>query len=136
VKKWLRALGFAAGYLVSVLLVAFAWEMGSAFYWQGRVGYPLEQRLGFRLGTPYIRTDDGRTHEVRALEVLPGGAFERAGFRNGDIVRDIGLNAFFRTLRDHAGREVTIPVVQGGDGPPLMTREVRVVRIALPPAGS
>ena len=45
----------------------------------------FEQRFGFRGGRVTIRTPHGEYSVYTLLEITPGGALDRAGFRPGDV---------------------------------------------------
>lgn len=67
-------------------------------------------------------------------EVAPGGVFDRAGFRQGDVVLDLSINGLFKLLHRGRGEQVTIRVVDGGDGPPLNERPERTLTSVVPAA--
>lgn len=123
-----------AGLIVGALaiLVAATTIMARGLYYQDRIGRELSRNLGFTHGSPYVRCGD-RDREVFAIEsVEPGGAFDRAGFRDGDIVVGTDITGLYRELHRNRGREVTVSVVEGGDGPPLAERPVRKLCLAVP----
>jgi S1-C subfamily serine protease len=110
--------------------------MCASWYWQMTVGEPLKRELGFRYGTPYIQeAGSSWPREVLTVEsVAPGGAFERAGFKSGDIISELSINELFQTLHRSRGQPVTIRVVDGGDGPPLDQRLGRSITLVVPTA--
>jgi hypothetical protein len=109
-----------------------AWVMFEAFYYQGAVGVSLNRELGFTHGSPYVRCG-GEVREVFTIEsVTPGGVFDRAGFRKGDIVRGLSFTEFYKLLHRNRGRDVTIEVVDGGDGPPLDQRTSQAITFTVP----
>lgn len=129
-RKWLIYLAVASA-LLFVIWVAYV--AGAAFYWQSYIGDPLERDLGFGHGTPYV-TCNGWLQEVLVVESLtPGGVFEQAGFRQGDIIRGLSINDLFRLLHRGRGQQVMIRVVDGGDGPPLAERPERTITFVVPP---
>ena len=96
------------------------------------VGRMLEVDLGFRHGSPYVRCGESE-REVFTIEVVqPGGVLDRAGFQNSDIVVGMSITGLYRTLHRERGGEVTVPVVDGGDGPALSERRVRQIRFRVP----
>ena len=106
-----------------------------AYYYQGHRAKRLERDLGFEHGSAYPRCN-GRIHlgvlTIRRLE--PGGIFERAGFREGDILPWLTITELFKLLHRNRGREVEVHVIDGGNGPRLAARPERLIRISLPGA--
>jgi hypothetical protein len=127
------------GLALAMLMLFAAWlvyVMCAAWYWQTAVGAPLERDLGFWHGTPYIReTGASEARVVLTVEsIVPGSVFDQAGFKSGDIVRGLSINGLFQELHRGRGRQVTIRVVDGGDGPPLEQRSERAITFLVPPA--
>ena len=121
---------------VALLVLLFggwvAWVMFEMVYYQAAVGASLNRGLGFTHGSPYVRCG-GEVTEVFTIEsVTAGGVFDRAGFRQGDIVRGRSITEFYKLLHRSRGREVTIEVVDGGDGPPLDQRPPRRITFTVP----
>jgi hypothetical protein len=133
-RRWLIRVGAVAFVLFGTGVV---YVVGAAFYWQMFIGMPLEQDLGFQHGSPYVQEGGSSGYtEVLAIEaVVPGGVFDRAGFRNGDVVRGMSSNELFQSLHRGRGQQVTIRVVDGGDGPPLDQRPERVIAFEVPARG-
>jgi hypothetical protein len=117
--------------LVAIWVIHVFW---SIWYWQIRIGQPLEKELGFRIGTPVIQEDGSSwPTEVLSIESLEwDGAFTKAGFQRGDVIRGVSLNELFKALHRGRGKSVTIRVVDGGDGPPLDQRAERTITITVP----
>ena len=131
--KWLIGFGVILGLLFAAWCVFVIYN---ATYWQLTIGGQLQQELGFHHGTPYV-TEDGSSwpREVLTVEgIVPGGAFDRAGFRRGDIIRGHSLNGLYQHLHSHRGQQVTIRAVDGGDGPPLGQRPERAITFFVPAA--
>ncbi len=117
---------------IGVLLLAVAVICARHLFYQDFIGAGLNSELGFTHGSPYVRCGD-REQEVFTIEsVAPGGAFDRAGFCDGDIVVGTDITGLYRELHRNRGREVTVSVVEGGDGPPLAERPVRKLCLAVP----
>lgn len=117
-----------------ILLVRIQAE---AFYWGVYRGLPLEKDLGFSHGSPYVKIGDSRWGtEVMTLEdIKPGGVFDQAGVKEGDILLDdLSITEFFRMLERSRGKTVTIKVVPSGNGPPLKQRPIREVIFEVPSA--
>src|SRR5688572_2632459 len=130
-RKWLIRIGAVAFVLFGMGVV---YVVGAAFYWQMLIGTPLERELGFQHGSPYVQ-EDGSSWDTEVLtigSVVPGGVFDRAGFRSGDVVRELSINELFQVLHRGRGQQVTIRVVDGGDGPPLDQRPERVITFEVP----
>jgi hypothetical protein len=126
-----------AAYTLVLLVAAFVafgiYVSSEAEEYQVRLGKPLESDLGFAHGSPYIRIDGAR-QEVFTLHPTPGGTLAAAGVRDGDIPLDFGITGFYKHLYRNRGAEVTIRVVDGGDGPPVNQRAVRAIVFRVPPA--
>jgi len=122
-------------FFIVILIItsgAFAWIMwiqAEAAKYQTDLGPQIRSAYGFSHGSPYIKTGDYR---VEVFTVYPdaGGILERAGFRNGDIVVSENITGFYKLLYQSKAKEVTVTVVDGGDGPPVEQRKTRVVSFA------
>ena len=132
-RKWLVRLGLTFAVLFAVWVV---YVIGIAWYWQLIVGASLERELGFQHGTPYIQESGSSwLQEVLTVQVVvPGGAFDRAGFKSGDVVRGLTTNELFQVLHRGRGQRVTIRVVDGGNGLPLDQRSERAITFVVPAA--
>ena len=133
-KYTLISVAIAASILSWILVGGFVIRiMREAYYYQCVLGKPLERELGFEHGSPYIHSGD-EFIEVMAFEnIKPGGIFDLAGIKKGDIpIDDLSITEFFRMLENARGTEVTITVVSGGDGPPLEERPARKVTFKVP----
>ena len=130
-RKWLIRVGITLAVLFAVWVV---YVICAAWYWQMSVGLPLERELGFQHGTPYIQeAGSSWDEEVLTVEsVVPGGVFDRAGFKSDDVIRGLSINGLFQVLHRGRGQEVTIRVVVGGDGPPLDQRPERAITFVVP----
>lgn len=106
--------------------------MVQCWYYQAHIGRKLGVDLGFKHGSPLVRCGD-KDQEVFTIDsVLPGGVFAQAGFTDGDIVVGLSITQFYRILHKQRGRELTVSVVDGGDGPTLNERQVRPLRFRVP----
>ena len=116
--------GALAVFAVSILI--------QAWYYQIHIGRLLDADLCFSHGSPYVRCG-GSEREVFTIDsVQLGGVLDRAGFQSGDIVVGMSITGLYRTLHRGRGGEVTVPVVDGGDGPALSERRVRQIRFRVP----
>lgn len=131
-RPWIKRLVVA---LAALCAAFWTYVPLAALYWQVWIGGPLEQELGFEYGTPYIVVNGSSMIEVLTIEsVVPGGVFEKAGFKNGDVVRGLSLDELFKTLHRCRGQTATLHVVNGGNGPPLDQRSDRTMTFAVPKA--
>jgi S1-C subfamily serine protease len=130
-RKWLIRITVT---LAVLFMVGVVYIICAACYWQMSVGVPLEREMGFRHGTPYVQeAGSSWPQEVLTVEsVIPGGAFDRAGFKSGDVVRGLSINGLFQALHRGRGQQITIRVVDGGDGPPLDQRLERAIMFVVP----
>ena len=120
--------GLAAAFLVFALYVTSQAEL-----YQSKLGHALERDLGFAHGSPYVRLGEHR-EEVFTLHPVPGGLLASAGARSGDIVRDFSITGFYKHLHQNRGAEVSVLVMDGGNGPPADLRAVRRIFFRVPPA--
>ncbi len=79
----------------------------------------LESQLGFTLGRVFTTGPCGTTHSDAVIAVGPGGAFDRAGVRPGDLL--FGYKHGFRAdlafdLLSHRGQTVELHFLRMGRG--------------------
>jgi len=127
-----RAIKIVCGGVAAFVAVAVFITVQTCYY-QLHVGSTLAADLGFTHGSPYVRCGDGEREVFTIHSVQPGGVFAQAGFTNGDIVVGMSITQLYRTLHRRRGGEVTVSVVDGGDGPALSERRVRQLRFRVPP---
>ncbi len=120
--------------LVVNLLLGIAYAFGAIWYWQVLVGEPLERDCGFRIGVPHVRENGSSSPRpvvtIRSIE--PAGVFDAAGFDEDDIVKGMTANELFQFLERGRGKQVSLTVVDGGDGPPLDQRQLRLITFVVP----
>jgi hypothetical protein len=104
-----------------------------ALYYQVLLGRDLERDLGFHDGADYIFPNGHMHSAVKVAALVPGGVFEHAGFRVGNVFPGLSHTGLFRLLHRHRGREAELTIVDGGPGPPFYERPTRVIRFAVPP---
>ncbi len=127
-----RLLLFAVG--AGVLFLAFV-SVRIYFDTQAydRYAPALQRDLGFDHGSPYIQVGGTRKELMTIEHVTPGGVFDRAGCRSGDIpLDDLSIFGFYRWLEASRGQTVTISVADGGDGLPLHQRPKRRIELGIP----
>ncbi len=109
-----------------------AYVVAAGFYYQGALGPALERDLGFTDAAAYLSVGR-RLHSAVALAaVAPGGVFDRAGFRAGDVLPGVSHTDLFRLLHRSRGRAAELSVVDGDAGPPFGDRPARVIRFEVP----
>jgi hypothetical protein len=128
-----RAIKIACGIVAALASVAGLITM-QAWYYQLHVGRALDTDLGFTHGSPYVRCGENEREVFTIHSVQPAGVFAQAGFNNGDIVVGMSITQFYRTLHHGRGKEVSVSVVDGGDGAALSERRVRHLRFRVPPS--
>jgi hypothetical protein len=96
----------------------------------------LEEELGFRCAVKYVKENGAWTGVVLVTKVCLGGAVERAGFHDGDILLDVGgVPHLFEKLEQARGHgPVTLEVVPWLDPTDIAERPVRELALAVPPA--
>lgn len=130
--KWVRRSFWAFCLLFFVWVV---YVFASAFYWQVHIGGPLERDLGFRYGRARILENGSLSHRMLTIEeAYANGVMHKAGFRRGDIVLNLSGNARYQLLHRNRGGEVTMQVVDGGDGSPVEERPIRTITFHVPVA--
>jgi hypothetical protein len=93
----------------------------------------LRADLGFDHGSPYLKID-GKAQEVFTIEsTVTEGVFDKSGVHGGDIVMGISILEFYEQLETNRGDRYTFSVVEGGDGPSLVSRTKRAISITIPP---
>ena len=122
------------GFLVLAFAAWLAYIAFEMVYYGGQLGPGLAKDLGFSHGSPYVRCGSSYCEVFTIESVTSGGEFDRAGFRAGDIVCDLSITQFYMLLHQRRGQEITIRVVEGGDGPPLDQRTVRNITFTVPAA--
>jgi hypothetical protein len=115
-------------------VVWLAFVIGQAYYWQGTIVERLEKELGFTHGTAYL----GWVSSALVLKsVTPGGPFDRAGFREADVLLDnLGLTEFFQLLANYHGREpITFRVATWDPPRSRVHPETRLITLPVDGAG-
>jgi hypothetical protein len=135
VRKLHLRIGIVAA-LLAVLAVVFAglWIARVAvvaWHWQITVGLPLERDLGFEHGTPYLDSGGSAVEVVAVESVVPGGVFDRAGLKSGDVFPGMTVDELFQQLHDSRGGTVTLRVLSGGAAP-LDRRPERAISFVVP----
>jgi hypothetical protein len=120
--------------VAAAVAILSAYIVAVGTYYQVFLGPTLERQLGFTDGSAYLSV--GRRHSAVALAaVAPGGVFDQAGFRSGDVLPGSSHTDLFRLLHRSRGRVAALAVVDGGQGPPFGERPVRVIRFQVPARG-
>jgi hypothetical protein len=131
----LEVLSFGCPAVVAAVVCLSAYIVAAGFYYQSVLGPALERDLGFTGGAAYLSVGR-RLHSAVALTVVaPGGVFDRAGFRAGDVLPGVSHTDLFRLLHRHRGQVAELSVMGGGDGPPFGERPARVILFEVPRRG-
>jgi hypothetical protein len=105
-----------------------------------RKGYAadLERELGFRCAVNYFKEKGAMIGVVVVEALVPGGAMERAGFQERDILLNVGgVPHLFEKLEQARGNgPVTLEVVPWIDPTDIAERPVRELTLAVPPASN
>src|SRR6266404_3824286 len=131
--KIIAVVGVTVALLIAEIVGSFVLVAHDADLYQERLGQPLERELGFRHGSPYIHFGS-TSREVFTLHPTPDGVLARAGVRDGDIPIDFGITGFYKHLHRSRGSQVTVRLMDGGDGPPKSKRAIRTTTFYVPPA--
>ncbi|MCZ6689663.1 MAG: hypothetical protein O7H41_08680 [Planctomycetota bacterium] len=120
-------------YPTLAVILLCAWGIHSMFYWQGKIGGPLEEDLGFRMRGRYIQVDGKRVEALTITSVRSGGVFEQAGFRPGDIiVDDLDFCQFYKKLERARGTRCRLNVVSWQDSGDPGARAARLIEFSVP----
>jgi hypothetical protein len=131
--KLLKVAGSTFALLIAVLIGVVCFVAYQAEYYQIHLGRPLDRDLGFEHGSPYVFFGES-SREVFTLHPIPGGILATAGVRDSDIPIDFSITAFYNYLHRNRGSQVTVRVMDGGDGPPANQRLIRTTTFLVPPA--
>ncbi len=119
------------GTLITIVVFCL-YIIAIGIYYQAILGPFLERELGFVEGAAYIQVGQ-RLHSAVALcSIVPGGVFDRAGFRAGDVLPGLSHTDLFRLLNRNRGRIAQLTVVDGGQGLPFGNRPIRLIRFEVP----
>lgn len=124
------AYGFVA--VVAAVTCLSAYIVWTGVYYQGVLGPALERDLGFTEGAAYLSLGRRLYSAVAIVAVAPGGVFDRAGFRAGDVLPGLSHTGLFRLLHRSRGRVAELAAVDGGEGPPFGERPARAIRFEVP----
>ena len=115
--QWL-ILGAFVGIVFPLLMLLAFYPLVDGWYTTLEMGPELERDLGFRAAMTSHPAFPGR-ETFHITEVRPGGIFDRAGIRAGDIPLHIhhGPADFYRMLEAHRGRRLQLRIVRVRSGP-------------------
>ena len=119
-RTWLLLVILGAVIAAAVFL-AFGKEIHDYYVWE-YVRPELERELGFRIGS-------SAAYGPRAIvAVTPGGVFDRAGLRPGDIPVGYvhGFADFYRQLQDARGKETTLHIRRAVGSDPETLLKVKI----------
>lgn len=128
-----RSIGIILLAGIVLLLILIWWITSQAQLYQSEYGPGLRREFHFNHGSPYIVVE-GERKEVFTIYPKLGGLLYEAGFRDGDIIVSESITGFYKLLYHSRGRQASVDVVDGGDGPPLEERELRVITFNIPAA--
>ncbi len=128
-----RSIGIFILAAIVLLLILIWWITSQAQLYQSNYGPGLRSEFQFSNGSPYINAG-GERKEVFTIYPKPGGLLHNAGFRDGDIIVSESITGFYKLLYHSRGKQVTVEVVDGGDGQPLEERELRLITFEIPAA--
>ncbi len=132
-RPWMSRVAPAALAIAGVAAVLW---MADLWYWQEQVGGPVRDDLGIVLDTPVLMIDGWPREVLSVSDVRPGSPMATAGVEPGDIIIGDSPRSLARRLNAGRGGFVELRLVPGGDGPPLESRPLRVVRVEVPSAPS
>lgn len=73
--------------LIGFVAVGSQWQQVQGWYWVHVAGPTLEKEFGFRGGLIPWQGPNGITRQLFGIaEVVPGGAFQKAGFQPNDVI--------------------------------------------------
>ena len=85
---------------VSFLVLFAALRVGEAIYYANVSAPQISQWFGFTLTSPYLVLDqpDEWREVAQFSSISEGGPLAHAGFRGGDILKDMQIHNFHRSL--------------------------------------
>ncbi len=94
----------------------------------------VEQRIGASISAPDVTLGGNAKEVILFSEIEAGSPAAVAGIMDGDIViEDVSIGDLCRRFDGtKRGRQASVEIVSGGDGPPLDQRPQRRVTIILP----
>lgn len=115
-RSWLLFVVLGA-VLAFAAFLAFGNEIYDYYVWE-YVRPELERELGFRIGRIQVTGEHGPYAVPAIVAVEPGGVFDRAGFRPGDIPVGYvhGFVGFYHQLHSARGKATTLHIVRAEDG--------------------
>lgn len=128
-----RSIGIFSLAGIVLLLIVIWWITSQAELYQSKYGPELRREFQFNHGSPYIDVE-GERKEVFTIYPKSGSLLYKAGFRDGDIIVSESITGFYKLLYHSRGKQVSVDVVDGGDGQPVEERELRVITINIPAA--
>jgi hypothetical protein len=118
--------------IVALFIALATYVTMDACHYQGRIAGELRRDLGFKHDTLYIREGRSLAGVITIGSLVPGGLFEQAGFRVGDIIKGPSITGLYKILHRGRGSRVQIIVVEAGEGRPLKERSERVISVKVP----
>jgi len=115
--QWVIVGTFVGVVFPLLLLLVFMPVVGNWFI-VATTAPELERDLGFHAAVAPHPAFSGR-ETFYVVTVVPGGAFDRAGIRPGDVPMHVhhGSGDFYGRLRDHRGTHVEVRVLRISSGP-------------------
>ncbi len=102
----------------TVVVLAVPYDV-DAWYWREVVGPALREDLGFETGRIDVNVRAEQLRMFAVTSVRPGGAFDRADIRSGDVFFPGGDSAFYSTLKKARGTVATLDLRRPPDWRPV-----------------
>ena len=126
-----RIITYSIVLVIAFFLISIRWIASQAELYQRELGTQLREEFRFSHGSPYIQSGRERI-EVFTIYPEPNGFMHDAGFNNGDIIISESITGFYKLLYKSKGKKVSVDVVGGGDGPPLVDRDIKTLTFRVP----
>ncbi|PCH60490.1 MAG: hypothetical protein COC05_04430 [Gammaproteobacteria bacterium] len=118
--------------VVCAAFISWGWWIGEQTrIYQIEKAPEIEARYGFKISMPQIRVHD-RRRQVLAIHPDENGLLYAAGFRDDDIILSHQITALYKALYHQDDKTLAFKVIDGGDGPPLNQRELRILSVNPP----
>ena len=126
-----RIIIYSVVIVIVFFLIAIKWITSQAALYQTELGSQLREEFGFSHGSPYIQSGTDKV-EVFTIYPKPNSFMHDVGFSKGDIIVSESITGFYKLLYKSKGKKVSVNTVSGGDGPPLVDREVKTLTFHIP----
>ncbi len=133
-RKALIFLFIAIVIVIAIPIASLSYQVARAIYVQATKLHDIETRYGGYISGQYVKINGNHPEVLTFGPLVQGGALERAGVLNGDVVVApvADTTDLLIYLDVYQGKVLHIDVVDGGDGLPLRQRPIRQITLVAP----